>query len=210
MITKNPARTAVQQALDAVAQARTYQTPAKTHCEAGLAALDGYEGHVQAVKFDRPDRDVSAHGKALRVQSQKAEAEIEPGLEQGTQLAKVSETIEERIQQALKNTASGNWQARNALDEAGRDQQMLETHSLPSFQRSLGGANKNLGQQLSPYLDEVEADAPGRDVGRFADDLKELFGDGGSGLREAKLATGWILQDLDGMESSLKRALQAL
>lgn len=36
-------------------------------------------------------------------------------------------------------------------------------------------------------------------MGRFADDLKELFGDGGSGLREAKLATGWILQDLDGI-----------
>ena len=207
---RSSARTAVTQALQAVAEARTHQQPARTHCEAGQLALDGYEGHVRAIKFDRPDRDVSEHGRALRGQSQQADGESRQSQEQGEELGKLNDVIEERILTAISNTPGSNRTARAALDDASRDQQMMETHSLPSLRRGLAGATRALGSDLPPYLTEVEADAPGRDVGRFASDLQDLLGEGSSDLRQAQLASGWILQDLDDLEASLNKALQAL
>ena len=203
------ARQAIDQALEAVDAARAHQGPCKNAAGAAATALDGCEEDITAIKFDRPERDVSANGRAIRTRGGKSLVHEREA--KGHQDAIGSETvrIDDGIKQALVGVGLTS-KARFQLEEATRDLDFMKSHDIKALESDLRIGARNIGPELDPFLREVESDAPGRDVGRFAEDIKRQVGDGNLNFREAGLAAGWVLKDLNSIQGHLELARQSL
>ena len=96
--------------------------------------------------------------------------------------------------------------ARRYLEAAARDTKFLNENSLPHLTVSLKLAHRQSQEEVSPYLTEVQEDAPGRDVGRFAEDIGQLFADSRANYRQGDLGGKYVQQDLAQIKADLQAA----
>ncbi len=193
----------VEQALDRLEICLTDTAQSRADAVSSSGALQGYEPECKSIKFDRADRDVSAHGVALKGKTDSAAPTSERGLQlsQGVKLG--GDEIKARIDKALAELSPAEAAARRHLETAQRDAQFLIESSMPHLTVSYKHAHRQSQEELSPYLVEVMEDAPGRDVGRFADDIKGLFGESISNYRQGELGGKFVVEDLTKIKSSL-------
>lgn len=204
------ARQKIEQALQLLGTARQENSGLNDVFEKASAELAGYESHVKAIEFDRPTRDVSAHGTALRAQTAESEAEIGAGRPKQESVASLAEQIDVLIDGALADVGDSNNRAKYRLDSAKRDMKFARENNIPYTGYSLKHPSRILTQDLDPYLTEVEEDAPGRDVGRFADDIQDMFKNADVQLKSGPIyvdsterSFGEIKKELEAARSSL-------
>ena len=200
------AKTHVLQALDQAESAMGNTAQARTEATAAQTALDGYEPEVRAIKFDRPDRDVSPNGHTLRAKTQSCAAPSGHGLELANGVQSSSAEIRKHIDEALQSLTPADSAARRYLQAAARDTKFLNENSLPHLTVSLKLAHRQSQEEVSPYLTEVQEDAPGRDVGRFAEDIGQLFADSRANYRQGDLGGKYVQQDLAQIKADLQAA----
>lgn len=206
----SPAKAEVNQALDRIEACLSDTARARTDALLSKSAMEGYEADVRAIKFDRPDKDVSAHGHNLKAKTEAGAPTSAQALQLANGVRTGGETIKQHIDQALKSLTPADASARRALETAKSDAQFLNESSLPKFAVSLRHAHRQSQEELSPYLTEVIEDAPGRDVGRFSDDIKALFSDSILNYRQGELGGKYVASDLDKVKSSLVAARDKL
>lgn len=193
----------VQQALDRIEVCLVDTTQARSDALASSGSLQGYEPACKSIKFDRPDRDVSAHGVALQDKTRAAEPSSTRGLALSQGIKGGGDEIKQRIDRALAELGPGDAAARRHLESAQRDAQFLIESSMPHLTVSYRQAHSQSQQEVGPYLLEVMEDAPGRDVGRFAEDIQGLFGESISNYRQGELGGKFVAEDLTKIKSSL-------
>ncbi|MBI3926843.1 MAG: hypothetical protein HY319_15005 [Armatimonadetes bacterium] len=197
---------AVDAALAALSSVRTHNDEADRAGQEALAALDGYEPHVRTIEFDRPDRDVSAEGRALRSKSEGSAALSEEGAVHGLETAHDVSQVGESVDRALAAVDSNHWRARQALQQAAAEVGFLNRYSLPGLTEGFALSQETLGAGLSPYLTEVEEDAPGRDVGRFADKIGGRFELGADQIRHSQVSVLLVEDGSDKLQEYLDTA----
>ena len=193
----------VQQALDRLELCLGDTTQVRADATSSSTSLQGYEPDCKAIKFDRPDRNVSAHGVALQDKTEAAAPSSSRGLELSQGIKAGGEEIKQRIDRALAELGPAEAAARRHLESAQRDAQFLLESSMPHLTVSYRQAHSQSQQEVGPYLLEVIEDAPGRDVGRFAEDIKGLFGESISNYRQGELGGKFVAEDLTKIKSSL-------
>lgn len=204
------AKSKVLQALDRVNACLSDTEQARADALAAKSALDGYEPEVRAIKFDRPDRDVSAHGDNLRNKTGQCAGPSGHGLQLSNGVKEGGTDIASCIDQALKSLLSSESAARPHLEKAASDTQFLNESSMPHLTVSFRQAHQQSQEEVTPYLVEVQQDAPGRDVGRFAQDIGGLFADSISNYRQGELGGKFVVQDLTQIKASLSAARDKL
>ncbi len=204
------ARQKINQALQLLGTAREENTGLTDVFEAASAELAGFEDHVKAIEFDRPTRDVSAHGTALRGKTQEADADITAGKPGQESVVSLAEQIDVLIDGALADVGDGNRQAKYRLDAAKRDMDFAQENNIPFTGYALTHSSRILTQDLDPYLTEVEEDSPGRDVGRFADDIEEMFKDADVRLKSAPIYIDSTERSFSEIKKELEAARSAL
>jgi len=204
------AKTEVNQALDRIESCLGDTARARADALASKTALEGYEADVKAIKFDRPDRDVSAHGVNLKAKTEAGAPTSAQALQLANGVKAGGVTIKEHIDNALKSLTPADAGARRFLETAQREAEFLNESSVPHLAVSLKHAHRQSQEDLSPYLTEVIEDAPGRDVGRFSDDIKALFSDSVLNYRQGELGGKYVASDLDKLKSSLLTAREKL
>ena len=137
--------------------------------------LEGAEPHMKAIKFDRPSIDVSEHGTELREQADSASDTLQTGANGMTALSSGTVQSKSLIESAIKELKGRNSRAAWRLESAFNDVSFLEKSTVPVIRHLLNFPTTELGEELDPYLAEVEADEPGRDVGHFADDIQNIW-----------------------------------
>ncbi|MBI3929155.1 MAG: hypothetical protein HY319_26660 [Armatimonadetes bacterium] len=204
------ARQKVEQALTLVGEARQENGALPDVFEEARAGLAGYEPHLQAIKFDRPDRDVSDHGRSLRQQAASASQDIQEGQPGQDRLEDLSAQVADLIDGAIQDLGGGNSTARWRLTSAKNDVGFALESSIPVTGISLRHASKAITESLDPYLVEVEEDAPGRDVGRFAEDIEELWLTAEEHLQVGPIYVRSTERSLESAQAYLELARQAL
>jgi hypothetical protein len=172
--------------------------------------LEGHESHLKAIEFDRPTRDVSAHGTALRQQADGASQELQQGEPKQDSLESLAEQVSTLIESALEDVEGKNYQAASNLREAQFGMDFALDSTIPVQRNSLKFANKTLVQDLDPYLTEVEEDEPGRDVGRFADDIADMWKSAESRIASAPIYIDSTHRSFESTAEQLKAAREAL
>lgn len=210
LIHKSPARNHVERALARVERGMQESQQTREDARAANLALDGYQPEVRAIEFDRPDRDVSAHGRVLQGKVEFSAQPANRGLQTSQDLQAGGGEIRECIDQALAALTSTEAGARSALTRAQADTKLMNENSLPHLTLSFRQAHRQSQQELSPYLTEVLEDQPGRDVGRFADDIGELFADSQAHFRQGDLSGKFVGEDLASIQVSLQKAREKL
>lgn len=81
---------------------------------------------------------------------------------------------------------------------------------VSAFSVTFRQAHRQSQQELSPHLNEVLEDQPGRDVGRFADDIGELFADSQAHFRQGDVSGKFVGEDLATIQVSLQKAREKL
>ncbi len=200
----------VEAALSEVAAGTTAATGMKPHLQAAGQALDGYAGHTRAIEFDRPDRDVSEHGRALRGQSDRAWDENEAVRLEVQTLTGTADRLKQHVADALGSCPASKPKARQYLEMAQADLQLIQDNALRDAQRGVKYSEKAVRTELSPYLTEVEEDGPGRDVGRFADDLNHWLSEASLSFRHGGLCSDWLVKDLSEVKTRLEAARKNL
>ena len=209
-IPKSPARAVVERALARIERGLQESQQTRDDARAANSALDGYQPEVRAIEFDRPDRNVSAHGRALQGKVEISSEPANRGLQTSQELQAGGGEIRESIDQALAALTSAEAGARSSLTRAQADTKLMNENSLPHLSLSFRQAHRQSQQELSPYLTEVVEDQPGRDVGRFADDIGELFADAQAHFRQGDLSGKFVAEDLATIQVSLQRAREKL
>ncbi len=197
-------------ALGETAAGTTTATGLKPHLQAAAQALDGYAGHTRAIEFDRPDRDVSEHGRALRSQADRAWSENDAARQDLQGLSATTERLKQHVADALASCPPNKPKARQYLESAQADVDLMRERTLRDAQVTVRYGETAVRTELAPYLTEVEEDAPGRDVGRFADDLDHWLGEAHLSFRQGVLQSGWLSNDLAGVKARLEAARKNL
>jgi hypothetical protein len=197
------ARPKIDQALRLVSPARQDNASLKDVFKSAQKELEDYQGSVRAIKFDRPDKDVSAQGTALRGKAERADQQIDEGEPEQMTLEAAAKEMEELIDGALADLGKSNYRASEHLKSARNDLDFARDSTISTTGVSLAVASRILTSDLDPYLAEVEADAPGRDVGRFADDIEKMWQTAGSHLTNGPIYA-------DSTERSLEKIMRHL
>jgi hypothetical protein len=169
------ARQKIDRALNLLTKARADNSSLTDVFEKAHQELEGFEPHVKAIEFDRNDRDVSSHGTALREQAAEADGQADVGKPRQASLETNAEQIANLIDGAMADLGESNSRASYRLSSAKNDIDFARESTIPVTGVSLRIGSRILTEDLDPYLVEVEEDAPGRDVGRFADDIEDLW-----------------------------------
>lgn len=209
-IASSTAKTHVLTALDRVDRCQNDTAQARADAMAAKGQLDGYEGDVRAIKFDRPDRDVSGNGHNLRSKTDHCAGPSSHGLEMSGLVKDGGLALAADIDAALKSLTTSQSATRYHLESAARDAKTLNESTMTHLSGSLKRAHRESQDELSPYLTEVQEDAPGRDVGRFADDIGALFADAIADYRQADLGGKFVGQDLASIRANLVAARDKL
>ena len=114
------AKTEVNQALDRIESCLGDTARARADALASKTALEGYEADVKAIKFDRPDRDVSAHGVNLKAKTEAGAPTSAQALQLANGVKAGGVTIKEHIDNALKSLTPADAGARRFLETADR------------------------------------------------------------------------------------------
>lgn len=197
-------------ALAEVAQGQTTNADVKPRLEAASKDIEGYGTHTRAIEFDRPDRDVSEHGRALRAQADGAWAENDVAQQDLVSISGNAERIKQHLADALASCPANKPKAREWLESAGPDLERLQQRTLRDLQTTVRLSEKAIRTELSPYLTEVEEDSPGRDVGRFADDLNHWLGEASTGFRLGAKQSVWVDDDFGQLVRRLQWAKKNL
>lgn len=200
----------VNTALDAIQQALGSNQTTTAHTAEARSLLEGYESHVQAIEFDRGSRDVSGHARALRAQADDSRSHGAQASESHTGASQAVERSQAAVEQAMEEVPEGNYLARSRLLSAFNDLNFAKENGVDVQAAALRKADRALGERLNPYLTEVEADEPGRDVGRFADDIEELWLQGDSNYRTAEVYGRSLVRTLSSAQAYLEAARDAL
>lgn len=203
------AESSIDQALASLETARTHNAVTEEQGREGSAELDNTAAELRTIKFDRHTHDVSGSGRALRGMCDGAVEHAGAAGESQALTVSAVEELEGHIEQALAQ-APDRSRARSYLSRAQRDLELMKEHGLDTTSRSIEASKKVLGEIIDPYLVEVEEDAPGRDVGRYADDLREILSNGRSNLGMVGISADYVERDLAEIEESLRRAREAL
>lgn len=209
-ITSSTTKTHVLTALDRLDRCQNDTAQARADAVAAKTQLDGYEGDVRAIKFDRPDRDVSVNGDHLRAKTDGCAGPSSHGLEVSNSVKEGGLALAAHIDDALKSLTPSQSSARSNLETAARDARSLNENTMGYLTVSLKRAHRESQEELSPYLTEVQEDAPGRDVGRFADDIGALFSDAIADYREGDLGGKFVSEDLTRIRANLVAARDKL
>ena len=137
--------------------------------------ISGEKSHIASIKFDRGTRDVSQHGNALREKADGATRTLGSGLDEYEVVVGNTARLKDLVSGARADLAGTHTKADWNLKEALNDFLFVEEQTVRGLNMSLNRSRHLLGKELDPYITEVEEDAPGRDVGRFADDIEELW-----------------------------------
>lgn len=200
----------LDQALAEIAQGTTTAADLKPRFQAAEKDLEGYGDHTRAIEFDRPDKDVSDHGRALRAQADGAWAETNVAHQDLVSITGNAGRIKQHMADALASCPPNKPKVKQYIESAQTDIDRLQQRTLRDATVTVRLTEKALRTELSPYLTEVEEDAPGRDVGRHADDINYWLSEGVTGCRMGGLAGGWIDTDLGEIQRRLQWAKQNL
>jgi len=193
-------------ALAEIAQGTTTAADLKPRFQAAQKDLEGYEVHTKAIDFDRPDKDVSDHGRALRAQADGAWAEVNVAHQDLVSITGNAERIQQHMKDALAACPPNKPKAKQYIESAQTDIDRLQKRTLRDATVTTRLTEKALRTEVSPYLTEVEEDAPGRDVGRHADNIHHWLSEGVTGSRMGALSGGWIDTDLKEIQRRLEWA----
>lgn len=204
------ARAKIDQAMRLLAPARQDNATIKDVFQSARKVMDGAEPHIKAIEFDRPSKDVSGHGTALREQASQTDQRVETGKPDQSSLEMSAAQMEILIDGALADLGKSNYRASEELKTAKDDLDFAQGNSISTTGNSLRLASKVLTGDLDPYLTEVEADEPGRDVGRFADDIARLWQKAGRHLSDGPIYADSTERSLEKVKRSLESARSAL
>jgi hypothetical protein len=204
------ARQKIDRALNLLSTARADNASLTDVFEKAHHELEGFEPHVKAIEFDRHDRDVSEHGTALRQQAEEADEQIGIGQPRQHSLETNAQQISQLIDGAMTDLGSSNSSARYRLTSAKNDIEFARESTIPVTGTNLRVGSRILSEDLDPYLVEVEEDAPGRDVGRFADDIEDLWRDADSRLLSGHIYVDSAERSFTSAKSYLEAARDSL
>jgi hypothetical protein len=114
------------------------------------------------------------------------------------------------IEGAKEDLGNSNRTATWRLNSAFNDLNFVEDSALPGINRSYHRTSRLLTEDLDPYLTEVEEDEPGRDVGRFADDIGEIWAAADEELRVGPIYNRSAERSYSSAEVYLTKAREAL
>ena len=204
------ARQKIHLALHLLTEARGENSELTDIYQGAADALGGAEQHIKAIEFDRPSRDVSAHGKALREKAGGADARLHEGDDELATVNGHTDRMMELVEGAKADLGDSHRTARWRLDSAFNDLNHVKDSNLPGMNRAVSGTSHLLNEELNPYLTEVEEDVPGRDVGRFADDIENIWGRARNRVRSGPVYVNSTERSYLSAEGYLNKALEAL
>ncbi|MGE0487930.1 MAG: hypothetical protein AB7S38_01815 [Vulcanimicrobiota bacterium] len=208
MLALNTGRQAVERALSHLAEARQFNDRTTEESDQASRAVDGYRPALRAIEFDRNDRDVSEHGRTIRRIAGQAADRGEVAAAAQARSESLLAQLDEALEEALAAT-QGNTRVQSRLLSARHDI-LFAIDSCHTIEVCLHHGTSALGDRLDPYLNEVEEDMPGRDVGRFAESIEELLLDGRQRLGSGKLFGQSVARSLLSAEQYLVAARDAL
>ena len=204
------ARQKINRALQLLSQTKEDNTELADVFESSAELFHGYEPHVKAIDFDRPSKDVSHHGTALREKADGATGSISEGNDELRDLTSTTSQILALVEGAKNDIKDSNTTALWRLESAENDLSYVNDSNIPGLKRASRISKRLLNEDLPPYLAEVEADEPGRDVGRFADDIQEIWQRAHQEVRRAPIYSRSNARQFFSAEHFLLRAKDAL
>jgi hypothetical protein len=204
------AKLKIEAALELLGPARHDNQELLEIYEEAQAGLEGYEPDLRAIKFDRGSRDVSSHGTALREKASHSSEVLGEGSDELSSVKQKTPQMQSLVEGALADLAGGNTKAARRLGSALNDLLFVQDGTLLGLDMALNRSSHLLGEELDPFLVEVEEDAPGRDVGRFADDIEEIWLLTGQQLKAGPVYSRSAERHFESADTNLVRALEEL
>ncbi|MCA9792482.1 MAG: hypothetical protein KC910_11825 [Candidatus Eremiobacteraeota bacterium] len=201
-------RQAVERALSYLAEARGYNDRTTEESARANQAVDGFGPALKAIEFDRNDRDFSQQGRLIRSIAHGAADRGEVAAAAQARSETLLAQLEEAVEEALAATQD-NSRVQSRLLSARHDI-LFAIDNANTIEVCLHHGTSALSEGLEPYLVEVEEDAPGRDVGRFAHSIEELLLDGKSRLGTSEIYAKSVTRSLLSAERYLVAARDAL
>lgn len=204
------ARQKINRALELLQEAKAENSELTDIYEAAGEALLGPDDHIKAIEFDRPSKDVSAHGTALREQADGADGIVHQADDEVAVVNSHTATMLSLVDGAKADLGDSNRTATWRLNSAWNDLNFVSESNLPGINRAVDYTSRLLKEDLDPYLTEVEEDEPGRDVGRFADDIEEIWNTARGEVRSGPIYVRSAGRNFVSAEAFLNKALEAL